>query len=164
LSLIKDVKEKKMALYLVQHGKNLPKDLDIHKGLSEEGIAEVKRIAEVAQHYGVRVSKIYHSGKTRARQTAQIFASFLDVKDEILETEGMKPLDDVVRLAEKIEASENIMLVGHLPFLEKLTSHLVVGSDEKPILKFQNGGIICLHKDSDSQSWIIKWTLMPHIE
>jgi phosphohistidine phosphatase len=54
-----------MALYLVQHGKSLPENLDIHKGLSEEGIAEVKRIAEVARQYGIKVSKILHSGKTR---------------------------------------------------------------------------------------------------
>jgi phosphohistidine phosphatase len=152
-----------MILYLVQHGKNLPENLDIHKGLSEEGIAEVKRIAEVARQYGIKVSKILHSGKTRARQTAQIFASFLDVKNEIEQAEGMRPLDDVVKFAEIIDDSKNIMLVGHLPFMEKLTSYLVVGSDEKSIFKFQNGGIVCLHKDSDSQTWIIKWTLMPNI-
>jgi phosphohistidine phosphatase len=152
-----------MALYLVQHGKSLPKNLDINKGLSEEGIAEVKRIAEVARQYGIKVSKILQSGKTRARQTAQIFASFLDVKNEIEQVEGMKPLDDVVKFAGKVKDSENIMIVGHLPFLEKLTSYLVVGSDEKAIFKFQNGGIICLDKESDSQTWIIKWTLMPNI-
>jgi phosphohistidine phosphatase len=152
-----------MALYLVQHGKNLSENLDIHEGLSEEGIAEVKRIAEVARQYGVKVSNILHSGKTRARQTAQIFASSLDVKNEIEQAEGMKPLDDVVKFAEKIKGAENIMVVGHLPFLEKLTSFLVVGSDKKPIFKFQNGGIICLDKEPDSQNWIIKWTLMPNI-
>jgi phosphohistidine phosphatase len=152
-----------MTLYLVQHGKNLSENLDIHKGLSEEGIAEVKRIAEVARQYGIKVLNILHSGKTRTRQTAQIFASSLDVKNEIEQAEGMKPLDDVVKFAEKIKGSENIMVVGHLPFLEKLTSFLVVGSDEKPIFKFQNGGIICLDKEPDSQNWIIKWTLMPNI-
>ncbi len=152
-----------MALYLVQHGKSLSKNVDIHEGLSEEGIVEVKRIAGVAAQYGINVSKILHSGKTRARQTAQIFASSLNVRNEIEETEGIKPLDDVVRFAEKINASDNIMLVGHLPFLEKLTSYLVVGSDEKSVFKFQNGGIVCLDKEPDSQSWIIKWALMPNI-
>jgi len=39
----------------------------------------------------------------------------------------------------------------------------VVGSNEKAIFKFQNGGIVCLDKESDSQSWIIKWALMPDI-
>jgi phosphohistidine phosphatase len=152
-----------MALYLVQHGKSLSKNVDIHEGLSEEGIAEVKRIAGVAAQYGINVSKILHSGKTRARQTAQILASSLNVRNEIEETEGMKPLDDVVRFAEKINTSDNIMLVGHLPFLKKLTSYLVVGSDEKSVFKFQNGGICCLEKEPDSQSWIIKWALMPNI-
>ncbi len=152
-----------MVLYLVQHGKSLPKNVDIHQGLSEDGIAEVKRIAEVARQYGVKVSKIIHSGKTRARQTAQIYALALDVRNEIEESEGMNPLDDVVSFAEKFELSDNIMLVGHLPFMEKLASYLVVGSDEKPIFRFQNGGIVCLDKQSDSPSWIIKWTLMPNI-
>ncbi len=152
-----------MALYLVQHGKSLSKNVDIHKGLSEEGVAEVKRIAGVAAQYGIKVSKILHSGKTRARQTAQIFAASFNVRNEIEEIEGMKPLDDVVRFAEKINKSDNVMLVGHLPFLEKLTSYLVIGSGEQSIFKFQNGGIICLDKELDSQSWIIKWALMPNI-
>jgi phosphohistidine phosphatase len=152
-----------MALYLVQHGKSLPKNVDIQEGLSEEGMADVKRIAGVAAQYGIKVSKILHSGKTRARQTAQIFASSLNVRNEIEETEGMKPLDDVMGFADKFNVSDNIMLVGHLPFLEKLTSYFVIGSGEKSIFKFQNGGIVCLDKEPDSQFWIIKWALMPNI-
>ena len=60
-----------MALYLVQHGKSLPKDQDAEQGLSQEGMADVERIAGVAQGYGVRVRTIQHSGKKRARQTAE---------------------------------------------------------------------------------------------
>ena len=63
-----------MALYLVQHGKSLPKDVDPDQGLADEGIAETKRIAEVARGYQVNVSLIKHSGKKRARQTAEIFS------------------------------------------------------------------------------------------
>jgi phosphohistidine phosphatase len=55
------------------------------------------------------------------------------------------------------------MLVGHLPFMERLTSYLITGSIDKPVLKFQNGGIVCLDKDVDSGFWIIRWTLMPKI-
>lgn len=67
-----------MALFLVQHGKSLPKDKDPEKGLSEEGIEEVKRIAEVAKEYKVSVLCIKQSGKKRARQTAEIFAKALN--------------------------------------------------------------------------------------
>ncbi len=156
-----------MALFLVQHGKNLSKDIDPGKGLSEDGISEVKRIANVAKVYGIQADKIYHSGKARARQTAQIFASTINFQGEIQEITGMKALDDVVEFSSmienEIESKKNIMLVGHLPFMEKLSAYLVTGSEDKPIFKFQNGGIVCLDKDPDRQSWIIKWTLMPNI-
>jgi len=59
-----------MALYLIQHGKSLPKDQDPDQGLSAEGIAETQRISNAAKDYGVAVSQIRHSVKTRARQTA----------------------------------------------------------------------------------------------
>ena len=58
-----------MALYLVQHAKSLPGEQDPDQGLSEEGLAEVKRIAGVAAGYGVRPLAIRHSGrKERSRQ------------------------------------------------------------------------------------------------
>ena len=152
-----------MALYLVQHGKSLPKDIDPDQGLSEEGIAETKRIAEVAANYGINVSHIKHSVKTRAHKTAEIFASTLNPPSGMTEVEGLKPMDDVVAFAASIVPDENSMLVGHLPFMERMTSYLVTGSADKPVFKFQNSGIVCLKKDPDSGSWAIVWTLMPNI-
>ena len=152
-----------MALYLVQHGKSLPKGIDPDQGLSEEGVAETKRIADVAANYGVTVSQIKHSVKTRAHKTAEIFASALNPPRGIAEMDGLKPLDDVITFAAGIDADENSMLVGHLPFMERMTAYLVTGSTDKPVFKFQNSGIVCLNKDPDSGSWVIVWTLMPNI-
>jgi phosphohistidine phosphatase len=56
------------------------------------------------------------------------------------------------------------MLVGHLPFMERLTSYLITGSTDKPVFKFQNGGILCMDQDMDTHTWFIKWALMPYIE
>jgi phosphohistidine phosphatase len=152
-----------MALYLVQHGKSLSKDIDPDQDLSEEGVAETKRIADVAANYGVNVSQIKHSIKTRAHKTAEIFASALKPAGDILEVGGLKPLDDVTTFAAAIDPDENTMLVGHLPFMERMASYLVTGSTDKPVFKFQNSGIVCLNKDPDSGSWVIVWTLMPKI-
>ena len=152
-----------MALYLVQHGKSLPKDQDPDQGLSAEGIAETERIANQAKDDGVTVSQIRHSVKTRARQTAEIFAGALNPKQGIREVSGIKPLDDVAAYAGNIDPVENIMLVGHLPFMERLTSFLIMGSIDKPVFKFQNSGIVCLDKDPEAQAWVIQWALMPKI-
>jgi phosphohistidine phosphatase len=154
---------KNMGLYLVQHGKNLPKEEDPEKGLSAEGTKEVERIAQTAKTNGVRVSSVKHSGKKRARQTAEILASALTPSEGIMEIEGLAPLDNVATLAESLNPAKDVMLVGHLPFMEKLTAYLITGSTDRPVIKFQNGGIVCLDKARESDSWIIKWSLMPHM-
>ena len=152
-----------MAIYLVQHGKSLSKDIDPQQGISEEGQAEVDRIAAVASEYGIRVAEICHSGKKRALQTAEIFAKAFDIPDRLLEREGLKPLDDVAVFAESLNPGDDRMLVGHLPFMERLTSFLVAGDPDNIVFKFQNAGIVCLDQSSDNLSWFIKWTLMPNI-
>ena len=152
-----------MSLFLVQHGKSLPKDRDPDQGLSENGTAEVRRIAEVAKNYGIRVSRIVHSTKTRARQTAEIFAAALMPEAGVHETLGLNPLDDVAAFAEHIDETENLMVVGHLPFMERLNCFLTIGQIEKRLFKFQNGGIVCMEKDTETESWHIKWALMPNI-
>ena len=152
-----------MALYLVQHGRSLPKDIDPDQGLAEKGVAETQRIADVAANYGVKVSLIKHSVKTRAHKTAEIFASALNPAGGIAEVGGLKPMDDVIAFAASIDPDENTMLVGHLPFMERMASYLVTGSTDRPVFKFQNSGIVCLNKDPDTGSWVIVWTLMPKI-
>ena len=72
-------------------------------------------------------------------------------------------MDDVISFAASIEPDENTMLVGHLPFMERMTAYLVTGITDKPVFKFQNSGIVCLNKDPDIGSWVIVWTLMPNI-
>lgn len=153
-----------MSIYLVQHGLSLPKDIDPEKGLSEKGAADVNRIAEVAQGYGVQVARIVHSGKKRARQTARIFAARLQPAAGVTSQDGMRPLDDVTVWASKIDSASNTMYVGHLPFMERLAAFLLTGSYEKPVFKFQNGGIVSLYEDLDLETWVIRWALMPKID
>lgn len=151
-----------MSLLLVQHGKNLPKDKDPERGLSPVGRKDVDRIAGMLKEYGVPVSSIWHSGKKRARETAEIFAARLGGGVKIIEKKGLAPLDDVKNPAPDPE--KNIMLVGHLPFMERLVSFLLTDyPDRPPVVKFQNGGIVCLDRNAETGTWYIKWTLFPDI-
>jgi phosphohistidine phosphatase len=153
-----------MSVYLVQHGKSLPKEEDLEKGLSEKGIKDVTRIAKVAKESGISVSCIKHSGKKRARQTAEIFSSALNPEGGIQEISGLNPVDDVRAFSSNLRSKENIMYVGHLPFMERLSSYLICGDEDNPVFKFQNGGIVCIDKDEDSEEWAIKRTFMPDIK
>ena len=152
-----------MALYLVQHGKSHSKDIDPEQGLTDEGKAEVARIADVARGYGVKVDAILHSTKKRARQTAEIIAQALEPAGGIKEKSGLKPMDDVTALGGLIDSAPNVMLVGHLPFMSRLAAWLITGSIEPPVFAFQNGGIVCLKENPDAGAWMIAWSLMPRI-
>jgi phosphohistidine phosphatase len=153
-----------MALYLVQHGLSLGKDENPEQGLSEAGIADTKRVAEVAAGYKVQVRAIRHSPKKRARQTAELMASALNPPEGTTEGTNLLPLDDVGKLAPALASGDQLMLVGHLPFMEQLTSLLITGSPEQRVFKFQNSGIVCLDQEPQSLSWFIKWALMPNID
>jgi phosphohistidine phosphatase len=152
-----------MPLYLVQHGLSLPKEQDPERGLSETGMSDTRRIADVAKGYKVKVSAIVHSGKKRAWQTAEIFAAALCPENGVKQQDGLAPTDDVTVLCKTTDSHRNVMYVGHLPFMERFVSHLVAGRMEPPVLKFQNSGIVCLDRDPDTGNWSIKWTLMPNI-
>jgi phosphohistidine phosphatase len=149
-----------MALYLVQHGKSYSKEEDTEKKLTNTGAVEVKKMADAAALCNVKVSSIIHSGKKRALQTAVILAISLDVSD-VIEAEGMNPNDEIESFVKNNDLGENMMIVGHLPFMEKLAAYLVTGNAAQPIIKFQNGGIVCFDQYEDR--WMIKWVLNPQI-
>lgn len=152
-----------MTLYVAQHGKSLTASEDPEKGLSKDGRSETQHIAEVAAGYQVNVSRILHSGKQRARQTAQIFGQYLSPEGGIESCEGMNPLDDVNALARTLPLDQQVMVVGHLPFLERLIGLFVCGDPDKVLFKLQNSGIVCLDYLEDAQHSVIRWALMPHI-
>ena len=148
-----------MAVYLVQHGKASPKEQDPSRPLSEEGRAQTTRIAEVAAVYHVPVARIEHSGKLRAQQTAAIMVEHLKPSDGVGVCVGLAAMDEVAAL--DLQSASNVMLVGHLPFMERLIGHLTVGDAQQRPFKMQGGGIVCL--DRDERGWHIKWALMPEV-
>ncbi|MEZ0344907.1 MAG: phosphohistidine phosphatase SixA [Caldimicrobium sp.] len=150
-----------MKVYLVQHGVPKPESEDPQKPLSEQGKKEVEAVAKILKEKGIKVSRIFHSGKLRARETAEILADYLSPEKGLSQAEGLNPLDSPEIWEEKLkDFEEDIMLVGHLPHLQKLCSKLVIGDSEKPILKFRQGGVVALEREEKWQ-WIIIWTLYP---
>src|SRR5208283_5299266 len=153
--------EKHMVVYLVQHGRSLPKELDQDRGLTDQGRAEVERVASKAREIGLRVQRIIHSGKTRALKTAEILAERLTPGSQLVMEPGLNPDDDVAAFAATLPARDNLMVVGHLPFMERLVSYLIIGTPEKPVIRFRNGGIVCLEYDRMKNTWAIIWALTP---
>jgi phosphohistidine phosphatase len=150
-----------MPLYLVRHGEAYSETVDPDRPLTEAGRATVDGMAQLATAFKIPVSQILHSDKTRARQTAEILSKYLEPSAGVKEIQVIKPYDDVTVIVPELDAALNTMYVGHLPFMERLVSYLITGSQDKTVVKFQAGGMVCLDRVRKNDPWHIKWALMP---
>jgi len=133
-----------VRVYLVQHGKAKSEEEDPEKPLTEEGIKETEALAKSLKRK-IKVSKIYCSKKLRATQTAEIFAKTLGVKAESLD--WLAPNDPIDKALGLLK--DGVMIVGHLPYLSKLASKLLVHDETRDIVKFSHSGVLCLEKEEE---------------
>ena len=140
-----------MKLYLIQHGEAKSEAEDPERSLTARGQKEAMAVSKMAGGLQIRPSKIYHSGKLRAKQTAEIIANALRISDSLVQSaQGLNPNDDIHAWTERIsKEKEDLMLVGHLPFLEKLTSFLLCGDENARLVSFRYGAIVCLDQKGD---------------
>ena len=153
-----------MKLYLIQHGEAKSEVEDPERSLTARGEKEVTSVSKAATSLHIRPSKVYHSGKLRAKQTAEIVASALNIPNPLVQpAQGLSPNDDIRLWADRIsEEREDLMFVGHLPFLEKLTSFFLCGDENARLVLFRYGAIVCLDQKED-RSWAVRWILTPEI-
>ncbi len=158
---MKGLLEKNMKLYLMQHGNAVSKEENPAQPLSEKGRKDVESAADFICKAGIQIPLIFHSNKTRAKQTAEIIAARLISQVGLNEKKGLAPLDEIVHIAKEIEATEeDRMLVSHLPFLAKLSSYLIAGDESLSIIQFQQGGLVCLQRNNEG-NWVIEWMVPP---
>ncbi len=152
-----------MKLYLVQHGEALTKEVDAERPLSEKGKADIDRLAKFLVQVGIRVERMIHSGKLRAQQTAERLAASIAPELE-LEASGLINPNDSPRAFDWQSESwdRDTLIVGHLPFMAKLTSHLLVDDEDRLVTAFQPGSLICLEHNANNQ-WQLNWMVRPEL-
>lgn len=152
-----------MRLYLMQHGEAMREEHDPARPLTEKGRAETKRVVQHAvERAGVRVTRLIHSGKLRARQTAEIWAEHLP-NTAIVESEDLDPkAPPELWRARLVGETDDVLLVGHLPHLARLAALLLCGNDGRDVVMVQNAGLICLEQ-RERGDWSLRWALTPEI-
>jgi phosphohistidine phosphatase len=152
-----------MFVYLVQHAEAKSEQEDPSRSLSEKGIHDMKKVASYISHYKLKIHMIFHSSKVRAKQTAEVLSEHLNPAQGISEVDGLAPLDESGIWAQRLlDVPDDIMLVGHLPHLDKLASLLLCGDKDKHVISFRMAGIVCL-KRTDTGSYELQWIVTPDI-
>ncbi len=152
-----------MKVYLVRHGDAVSSEIDRQRPLSDKGRADVRKIASFIRPLKVCVERIWHSGKPRAAQTAEILAGAVATEKGCSVREGLGPNGDVSTIADELDAYDtDLMIVGHLPFLWNLTSLLAAGRETADVVAFSAGAMACL-KRRDHGVWRIVWMVAPKL-
>ncbi|MAH85252.1 MAG: phosphohistidine phosphatase SixA [Rhodospirillaceae bacterium TMED8] len=152
-----------MKLYIARHGLAVPKDENLDCPLSERGRRDIARMASFLARTRPKLSRIIHSGKTRALQTALIYSENIGpgrVVEEVLE--GLNPDDDVISLARAaVEWEADVMIVSHLPLVGRLVAHLITDNSDQSLVHFLPGTVACL--DRGNVGWTIAWIIGPDL-
>ncbi len=157
-----------MHLYLVQHGDAVSKEVDPNRPLSEKGRKSVGQLASFLARSRLRVSRVLHSGKLRAQQTALIYAEVLGpgrfVQDSAYPIGPNDPIDILQQaLAAEVNSDDSLMIVGHLPYMDKLASHLLTGDQAAGTVQFEPGCVIALESTNDRPTWTLRWMMRPSL-
>ena len=152
-----------MKLYLVQHGEACSKEINPDRPLTDQGKTDIERLAALLKQAGIRVERVIHSGKLRAEQTAEHLAKAIAPGVE-LETSGLiNPNDNPKAFDWQSESWDtDTLIAGHLPFMAKLVSHLVIEDENRPITAWQPGSVVCLERFKHAH-WQINWMIRPEL-
>lgn len=153
-----------MKLYIARHGDSLPKEIHPESPLSERGRQEVQRIAHFVSQFRPQVQDIFHSGKKRAQETAEILAAAFNNQGYLQARSDMNPMDFVDPLIKDLlEQEKTVLLVGHLPFMETLVSSLCCRTEKNSIVSLVAGSLLCLERKTGESLWTINWMINPEI-
>ncbi len=152
-----------MRVYLVRHGNAASKAQDPERHLSPRGRDQVRKVAAFLKPLDLHVGAIWHSTKTRAGETAAILSAAVDAEEGLVERDDLAPNHDINTVRRDIDrAGEDLMVVGHLPFLDHLASKLLAGSDAAETLKFAEGAVACLEGDASAGRRLV-WMVTPDL-
>ena len=146
-------------IYLVHHGEAVGPEVDPMRPLSDGGRAAVLLLAHEAAQRGVKPDAIWHSGKLRARQTAELFWKECQPFATLTAERGLQPDDPPQWMRDRLVGeTRDLMLVGHMPHMPRLL-HLLTGEreDTGSGLEFPPHGMIALIADGDR--WKETWRI-----
>lgn len=137
-----------MKLYVVQHGEARPEAEDPDRPLSVQGRMDILRLVPVLEIAEISVPRILHSGRTRARQTAELLEPVLATGGVIETADGLAPTDSPEGFARTLDGhGGDLLIASHMPFVCRLVSLLVTGSPERELLEYRPGSLAGLEQD-----------------
>ena len=147
-----------MYLFLVHHGDAVGPDVDPRRPLSPEGRAAVERVAAQAAARGAKPAVVWHSGKLRAKQTAEAFWRACNALAGFSATRDLQPDDPPQWMRDRLRVeTRDILIAGHFPYLPRLLALLVTGGQSGA--DFPQHGVVGLETEDGGETWAERWRI-----
>ena len=152
-----------MRLYIVQHGDAVPKDVDPERPLSGRGRADIQRLTEWLLSHNVQIVQILHSGKHRAKETAEILRPLLQSGSQIHASEGLAPNDSPEAFLHQLrDLKKDTLIASHMPFVARTVSQALTGAPDRQLVAFAPGSVAGI-ESSDGASWRLFMFVRPEL-
>jgi phosphohistidine phosphatase len=157
-----------MNIYILRHGIAMEREGwqekdDSQRPLTIDGEKQLKKISKALEKMELKFDLILSSPFERAKKTAEIVAEKLDLKKMLKFSDNLTPEGDLESLVAEINKlkPENLLLVGHEPYLSKLTAQLISNGDME--MDFKKSGLCKLKTEKLQFNRCAKlcWLLTP---
>jgi phosphohistidine phosphatase len=147
-----------VKLFLVHHGDAVGPGVDAQRPLSARGREAVERAAADAARRGAHPAAVWHSGKLRAKQTAEAFWRACNALAEFSATRDLQPEDPPEWFRDRlIGESRDLLIAGHYPHLPSLLT-LLVADGATPVF-FPQHGVVALESGDEGKTWKELWRI-----
>jgi phosphohistidine phosphatase len=100
---------------------------------------------------------VWHSGKLRARQTAEAFWRACNPFADFSAARDVQPDDPPSWVRDRLRGeTRDLLLAGHFPHLSKLLAILLSGGDNEAAA-FPPHGMVALETEDDGETWKELW-------
>jgi phosphohistidine phosphatase len=160
-----------MNLYLLRHAIAAPRGasgyaLDSKRPLTAEGAKKMRRVAKGMLALELSFHHILSSPFVRAHQTAEIVADVFKATEELKLSKNLTPSGNPEALLREVHSlpkpADDVLLVGHEPYLSRLISQLVTGQPDHDVT-MKKAGLCLLTAETlrDDRCATLEWLLTP---
>ena len=134
-----------MKIFFVHHADAVGPDVDSQRPLSALGRRQAAALAAQLKAAGCAPAVIWHSGKLRARETAEAMLRVCNPFAEFKMVRGLRPEDPAEWMRDVLNAeSRDVMVVGHMPSLPAIAAEFALGLNRFPL----HGAVAVERKES----------------
>lgn len=160
-----------MDVYILRHGIAVERgtvgyERDFDRPLTPDGEQKVRRISKAIRYLDLRFDAILSSPFVRARETAEVVAATLSLRNKVQIRDSLgadaQPRELLAELMASKPSPRSLLLVGHEPYLSTLVSLIITGT-AKPCVTLKKAGLCKLSVEQlrAGRCGTLDWLLTP---